>query len=138
MNYLDNKWHDGRRGQDGWGRYTRRRKWYRDAELVEIEQNVDLDGSTRTLRAPSTPKKPSDAASHVSSSSKDLDELSGGVAKRRGFFKRRNSGKSTQSSSDFSATTTLRNDDDDHHLVPPQHERNGDWDVGDDVKMGLG
>ncbi|OJJ36842.1 hypothetical protein ASPWEDRAFT_50267 [Aspergillus wentii DTO 134E9] len=34
--YYDNKWNDGRRGQDGWDRYTRRRKWYRDAELVEI------------------------------------------------------------------------------------------------------
>ncbi|KKK19786.1 integral peroxisomal membrane protein [Aspergillus ochraceoroseus] len=34
--YYDNKWNDGRRGQDGWDRYTRRRKWCRDAELVEI------------------------------------------------------------------------------------------------------
>ena len=33
--YYDNKWDDGRK-QDGWGRYTRRRKWIRDAELVEI------------------------------------------------------------------------------------------------------
>ena len=30
------QWNDGRRGQDGWGRYTRRRKWCRDAELVEV------------------------------------------------------------------------------------------------------
>ncbi|KAL5340549.1 integral peroxisomal membrane peroxin-domain-containing protein [Aspergillus crustosus] len=34
--YYDNKWNDGRRGIDGWDRYTRRRKWCRDAELVEI------------------------------------------------------------------------------------------------------
>ncbi|KAI4724694.1 Pex24p-domain-containing protein [Aureobasidium sp. EXF-10728] len=34
--YYDNKWRDGRRGQDGWGRYTRRRKWLRDAELVDV------------------------------------------------------------------------------------------------------
>ncbi|KAH7020845.1 integral peroxisomal membrane peroxin-domain-containing protein [Microdochium trichocladiopsis] len=33
--YYDNKWQQGRRGLDGWGRWTRRRKWYRDAELVE-------------------------------------------------------------------------------------------------------
>lgn len=33
--YYDNKWMNGRRGTDGWGRYTRRRKWMRDAELVE-------------------------------------------------------------------------------------------------------
>ncbi|KHJ31849.1 putative peroxisomal membrane protein pex31 [Erysiphe necator] len=34
--YYDNKWQHGRRGMDGWGCYTRRRKWYRDAELVEV------------------------------------------------------------------------------------------------------
>ncbi|OKO94455.1 Peroxisomal membrane protein PEX30 [Penicillium subrubescens] len=37
--YYDNKWNDGRRGQDGWDRYTRRRKWYRDAELVDTQQD---------------------------------------------------------------------------------------------------
>lgn len=35
--YYDNKWRDGKRGQDGWGRYTRRRKWIRDAELVDVD-----------------------------------------------------------------------------------------------------
>ncbi|KJR87730.1 Integral peroxisomal membrane peroxin family protein [Sporothrix schenckii 1099-18] len=35
--YYDNKWQGGRRGQDGWTRWTRRRKWYRDAELVEVD-----------------------------------------------------------------------------------------------------
>lgn len=32
------QWQNGRRGQDGWGRWTRRRKWYRDAELVEVDE----------------------------------------------------------------------------------------------------
>ena len=41
--YYDNHWNDGRRGQDGWGRYTRRRKWYRDAELVYLPPDVDPD-----------------------------------------------------------------------------------------------
>ncbi|KAL4959148.1 PEX28-32 family peroxisomal membrane protein [Aspergillus stella-maris] len=45
--YYDNKWNDGRRGQDGWDRYTRRRKWCRDAELVEITP----DG--KSVQAPS-------------------------------------------------------------------------------------
>ncbi|KAK2808552.1 hypothetical protein FQN50_004584 [Emmonsiellopsis sp. PD_5] len=40
--YYDNKWSDGRRGQDGWGRYTRRRKWCRDAELVEITPSTEV------------------------------------------------------------------------------------------------
>ncbi|KAI5848011.1 integral peroxisomal membrane peroxin-domain-containing protein [Tricharina praecox] len=35
--YYDNKWRDGRRGVDGWGKYTRRRKWTRRAELVEAD-----------------------------------------------------------------------------------------------------
>lgn len=35
------QWNDGRRGQDGWDRYTRRRKWCRDAELVEIPQGPE-------------------------------------------------------------------------------------------------
>ncbi|KAK4165629.1 integral peroxisomal membrane peroxin-domain-containing protein [Cladorrhinum sp. PSN259] len=39
--YYDNKWQHGRRGQDGWGRWTRRRKWYRDAELVEADMVDD-------------------------------------------------------------------------------------------------
>lgn len=38
--YYDNRWEDGRR-EDGWGRYTRRRKWYRDAELVEATEDVE-------------------------------------------------------------------------------------------------
>ncbi|KAK5680624.1 hypothetical protein LTS10_007557 [Elasticomyces elasticus] len=33
--YYDNKWRDPRK-VDGWDRYTRRRKWVRDAELVEV------------------------------------------------------------------------------------------------------
>ncbi|KAF2790641.1 Pex24p-domain-containing protein [Melanomma pulvis-pyrius CBS 109.77] len=40
--YYDNKWRDGRRGQDGWGRYTRRRKWFRDAELVEVTPSTEV------------------------------------------------------------------------------------------------
>lgn len=38
--YYDNRWDDGRR-EDGWGRYTRRRKWYRDAELVEATTSAE-------------------------------------------------------------------------------------------------
>ncbi|PWW73618.1 Pex24p-domain-containing protein [Tuber magnatum] len=41
--YYDNKWRDGRRGVDGWGKYTRRRKWYRNAELVEDLGSNDSD-----------------------------------------------------------------------------------------------
>ncbi|KAL2003107.1 hypothetical protein VTN02DRAFT_4968 [Thermoascus thermophilus] len=52
--YYDNKWNDGRRGQDGWGRYTRRRKWYRDAELVEVTPSTENT-------PPETPSEPDKA-----------------------------------------------------------------------------
>ncbi|KAH8691146.1 integral peroxisomal membrane peroxin-domain-containing protein [Talaromyces proteolyticus] len=56
--YYDNKWQDGRRGQDSWSKYTRRRKWYRDAELVEVEgmanemtnDAASITGSTASVR----------------------------------------------------------------------------------------
>lgn len=35
--YSDTKWRYPRRGQDGWGKYTRRRKWVREAELVDVD-----------------------------------------------------------------------------------------------------
>ncbi|KAK5169558.1 uncharacterized protein LTR77_005534 [Saxophila tyrrhenica] len=46
--YYDNKWADAQK-EDGWGRYTRRRKWIRDAELVEVDP-----AETVTADAPST------------------------------------------------------------------------------------
>ncbi|KAI7778167.1 hypothetical protein LA080_002514 [Diaporthe eres] len=52
--FYDNKWQNGRRGQDGWGRWTRRRKWYRDAELVE----VDTDEETEQAKEPPQESSP--------------------------------------------------------------------------------
>ncbi|KAL2828756.1 integral peroxisomal membrane peroxin-domain-containing protein [Aspergillus cavernicola] len=50
--YYDNKWNDGRRGLDGWDRYTRRRKWCRDAELVEITPDgTSLDAPSALTQA---------------------------------------------------------------------------------------
>lgn len=40
--YYDNKWLHGRRGIDGWGRYTRKRRWVRDAELIEITASSEV------------------------------------------------------------------------------------------------
>ncbi|KAL2187124.1 Pex24p-domain-containing protein [Thermothelomyces heterothallicus CBS 203.75] len=65
--YYDNKWQNGRRGQDGWGRWTRRRKWYRDAELVEVDdeeaERQQASESTSEQRktpapAPAAPRPP--------------------------------------------------------------------------------
>ncbi|KAI3395188.1 hypothetical protein diail_1682 [Diaporthe ilicicola] len=66
--FYDNKWQNGRRGQDGWGRWTRRRKWYRDAELVEVDSDEETEQTkeppqesspTPTLESrPSLPPRP--------------------------------------------------------------------------------
>ncbi|KAL2162327.1 hypothetical protein VTH06DRAFT_7240 [Thermothelomyces fergusii] len=57
--YYDNKWQNGRRGQDGWGRWTRRRKWYRDAELVEVDE--DAEGQQASRGTPEQRKIPGPA-----------------------------------------------------------------------------
>ncbi|KAI7469845.1 Pex24p-domain-containing protein [Hortaea werneckii] len=46
--YFDNKWLDGRK-TDGWGRYTRRRKWMRDAELVEISPDEEHESGIQSV-----------------------------------------------------------------------------------------
>lgn len=53
--YYDTQWRYPKR-QDGWGRYTRRRKWVRDAELVELDLVEDhaVDPSSQRPRATTT------------------------------------------------------------------------------------
>ncbi|KAK6615627.1 integral peroxisomal membrane peroxin [Botrytis cinerea] len=48
--YYDNKWQNGRRGQDGWGRYTRRRKWFQIKEPPPEYSDLD-DASLRSNRS---------------------------------------------------------------------------------------
>ncbi|KAF9880318.1 integral peroxisomal membrane peroxin [Colletotrichum karsti] len=55
--YYDNKWQNGRRGVDGWGRWTRRRKWYRDAELVEVSED-EIAHELDAAQAPPRPGSP--------------------------------------------------------------------------------
>ena len=136
--YYDNRWNNGHRGQDGWGRYTRRRKWYRDAELVEGSDDAGLEESTATL-VPSRPgSAPSEAPPEYSKVIKDSDGNSSGSSqtKRRGFF-RRGSRSSTHSSGDFSGTSTLRGDERDTQQLPSHQEQETYWGIGDDAKMGL-
>ncbi|KAI0430517.1 integral peroxisomal membrane peroxin-domain-containing protein [Xylaria sp. FL1042] len=60
--FYDSKWQNGRRGIDGWGRWTRRRKWYRDAELVEVSED---DDDLPSPPPPELPARPQPAASSV-------------------------------------------------------------------------
>ncbi|KAI1098367.1 Pex24p-domain-containing protein [Jackrogersella minutella] len=68
--FYDNKWQSGRRGNDGWGRWTRRRKWYRDAELVEVTDN------TTSPPPPELPARPRLAPTVNSSEKVDTSSLS--------------------------------------------------------------
>ncbi|POS76358.1 integral peroxisomal membrane peroxin [Diaporthe helianthi] len=56
--FYDNKWQNGRRGQDGWGRWTRRRKWYRDAELVEVDSDEETEPAKEVSHDTQTSPKP--------------------------------------------------------------------------------
>ncbi|KAK6418621.1 hypothetical protein LTR81_008082 [Elasticomyces elasticus] len=79
--YYDNKWRDGRR-VDGWDRYTRRRKWVRDAELVEVSaEGKEVEGVV-TAAGSAT------GSGMVSGVGSDGDEgsVSSTTAKRKGWF----------------------------------------------------
>ena len=79
--FYDNKWLHGRRGVDGWGRYTRRRRWVRDAELVELDPAAAEHGGSDATPVPSprsNTEKGKDGASH------DPDLLSPSLAASMG------------------------------------------------------
>ncbi|KFY03401.1 hypothetical protein O988_01515 [Pseudogymnoascus sp. VKM F-3808] len=138
--YYDNKWQNGRRGQDGWGKYTRRRKWYRDAELVEVTASTEItpcstpppeletEIESKSLRSRSgtvssvkSGKPPSELTLDDSSSTKS-------AGFRPGSLKR------------TSTTGKGSVDLDEGEALPgqlPHRERDGDWGIGDEVKMGL-
>jgi len=130
--YYDNKWQNGRRGVDGWGRYTRRRKWYRDAELVEITTSTEITPSPTPTRNSS----PDDTRTHTGSGSsavhndpppeyaESVSSRSSGL--RPGSIRRR-------------GTNSVDGPSEDEGLPghAPHRERNGDWGIGDDARMGL-
>lgn len=135
--FYDNKWNDGRR-QDGWGRYTRRRKWYRDAELVEVVLGSEIDSSQATLVPASEPPS-MDASSDTSQAVKDVDDSSSSQARKRGFWRKGSTSRSSGHSSGYAVSTRYGSDDEaEHHPLSARQERDGDWGIGDDVKMGLG
>ena len=161
--YYDNKWHDARRGQDGWGRYTRRRKWIRDAELI------DADPDSPSNRAPEEP------AAKQAESKSPIPVLDGnappeptfvtgsdvgsppGIGSpgrhRRAWFGRDRTARDTQDGrgrssegGSFSGSLGSRSGksrraaDEDDVLTPTERlrEREVEWGLGDDVSMELG
>ncbi|KAM3086911.1 hypothetical protein ACMFMG_001031 [Clarireedia jacksonii] len=129
--YYDNKWQNGRRGQDGWGRYTRRRKWYRDAELVEVSSSTEITPShTPTQESPNS----TSAHTHLSSFSSsrtpppEYSDNSSIKSKSSSGFRIGNSRRDERKSR--KSSTSMDSDDD----RPP---RPRDWGISDEVMMGL-
>ncbi|RAH68984.1 PEX28-32 family peroxisomal membrane protein [Aspergillus aculeatinus CBS 121060] len=120
--YYDNKWNEGRRGQDGWDRYTRRRKWCRDAELVEVPSaaaegtsTAVTSGLSQALEAEKQKKKPIgtvDAHPADSSGGCDTDSLAPSTSsksRRRQWFGSTKSVSDIKNSSFSSAPPTSTN-----------------------------
>jgi hypothetical protein len=154
------QWRDGRRGQDGWGRYTRRRKWFRDAELVEstpstevtpvptpkyspADDPADLDPNHLTklssnLSVTTDPTLVDDRESVVS----DTDAASTNC-KRSWFKKKRRSKSSSGSVSNLtiaSSTSTdvgRRSEEEDVHSPLERRVREDEWRIGDDIRQHL-
>jgi len=147
--YYDNKWRDGRRGKDGWGRYTRRRKWCRDAELVEVtpsteitpsptpnpepaDSNDELAESTATIQAPSA------------SSTAVEDDTDASITSskgRRRWFRRSSQTASQKSAGNSSVSSSLRSYPDEDDVHTPLHlnqSREDSWGLGEDASMQLG
>lgn len=159
--YYDSKWKDGRRGTDGWGRYTRRRKWYRDAELVEITPSTEVTPARTPVAEQSDQESASDEVKSPMSASTativppssngstavDEDDISvSGSARKRnkGWFRRRASSKaesqqSVGAGSVGSSSLKSYPDEDDEYRPSSYTQRNEDWSrYGDDIGMQLG
>ena len=93
----------------------------------------ELESSQATL----VPNTELDTSSVVTGFSKDTDDSASSQAKKRGFFRR--GSKTSGQSSGYAVSATFSSDDEpDHRFSHAHQERNGDWGVGDDMKMGLG
>ncbi|KAI9855992.1 MAG: peroxisome- protein [Trichoglossum hirsutum] len=132
--YYDNKWRDGRRGQDSWGRYTRRRKWYRDAELVEDNTSTEATPSVTpdsvTIHEVETVVR---KENNLSNRSEIVGDDDGSSSRRR---RKRRRGSRASGTGSFNSSFELGNvtDGEEHRRL---QDKEVGWEVGDDAKMGL-
>lgn len=138
--YYDNKWRDGRRS-DGWGRYTRRRKWVRDAELVEVTSS-----DSSTAPTPKASKPASEADTEATLIAENVDGAgTDAAAKRKGWFgsakarPKSSAGSSGASGSGSGVSARSREEpEDDVHTPIRFRERERDWNVGEGLAPDLG
>jgi len=163
--YFDNKWQDPRPGVDGWSRYTRRRKWSRDAELVEIGDASATKTHTRNQSSASDALSGTATDSNttvtfdMSTLSQDegasANESMRGTPRKGGarWFTRNRSASKASSTYSVDSTTAggtdvgsysvaASTDLGDDGFVPMSHRgRQGtvpDWGVAEDLGMELG
>ena len=145
--FYDNKWNSGS-AADGWGKYTRRRKWCRDAELVDVPDEPKAEATTPPKDETKDEAKEvptvvvgdgaSDAPTGGSGEPPEKAETASRTTpKRKGFFGRRESRASADSSS--KSSRSARRDEDEEPATPSHRsETQGDFSYGDEMKMGLG
>ncbi|KAI9668774.1 MAG: peroxisome- protein [Alyxoria varia] len=75
--FYNNNWHDGRRGIDGWGRYTRRRRWMRDAELMEVTPSTEITPVGSPRLKPAAAESVSDASTVASGGAEEKGAADG-------------------------------------------------------------
>ena len=154
--YYDNKWNDGRRDVDSWGRYTRRRKWYRDAELVEVTPSTEITPSPtpnpqtnpdQAMLSEVEDEKGSAGRGKISTPSvtSTTDEDANSVkSKKQGWFakkERRQSADSSDKKSSLSVRSERDGPEEDHLDKWKSKERDDSsrhgYGLGEDAMMGL-
>ncbi|KAI5360519.1 putative Peroxin/Ferlin domain-containing protein [Septoria linicola] len=142
--YYDNAWQGGSKA-DEWGKWTRRRRWIRDAELVEVTQ----EELAAQQAAQSNGTVEPDTQSITNSEFQDGDSITTAVRKKGWFGKRRLTNEkvrisdkaevaSMSGSADTGGTSRSRDDvEDDVHA--PYRYRETQWDrsIGDGLAEGL-
>lgn len=160
------QWQYGRRGQDGWAKWTRRRKWYRDAELVEVDElDLPLPGENGTPESPKNSHKKSYSTSgekmvpvraethHLASDQPGTDDDGASIlstSSKSSFwpssFRRRATEKpGTSTEKDQSRSVTEPAPDDDTSgldletelELQKQGKDGGRWGIGDEARMNL-
>src|SRR5271156_1358344 len=154
--YYDSKWNDGKRDVDSWGRYTRRRKWYRDAELVEVTPSTEVTPSP-TPNPQSNPdqavqseaeeeqKRRSQGETNMPGKEGSKDEDSASVkAKKKGWFgkKERTASNGSSDKKSLLSTRSERDGPEEDHLDKWKSRERDDgsrnvYGLGEDVVMGL-
>jgi len=99
---------------------------------VEITASTEITPSvTPTYKASSDNEEaPPDYSEVLLQQKQEADDTSS-TRKRRGFFKRRESGRSSVHSLDLGGSERAEDE-------VPITERDADWGIGDDARMGLG